>query len=229
MIDSPRIQRLKEKTLPFVFTARWVKGSTHLAADALSRQPVSDPTEVDTIEENRDSVNMRRYLRAFSVTIQAVHVQSTELPTDDEAWDPMLEKIAKETKTDDELQDVINAIREGKRPPKPYEMLKDESAVVDGILIFRNRIVIPRSMREEVLKNLHASHLGIVRTKQRSRKTVFWPRIGADIEDAVRKCDRCQRDLPSHEYEPIVREDDAKEIRPMEEWSADLFEQSRGH
>ena len=44
MIDTPRIQRLKEKTAPFTFTVRWQKGSSHLAADALSRQPTREPT-----------------------------------------------------------------------------------------------------------------------------------------------------------------------------------------
>ena len=36
MVDNPRIQRLKEKTAAFVFHTRWVKGSSHYAADALS-------------------------------------------------------------------------------------------------------------------------------------------------------------------------------------------------
>ena len=41
--ENLRLQRLMMKMLPFSFTAEWVKGKDHLAADALSRFPVDQP------------------------------------------------------------------------------------------------------------------------------------------------------------------------------------------
>ena len=35
-VDNPRLQVLMMKMLPYMFTAEWVKGKQHLAADALS-------------------------------------------------------------------------------------------------------------------------------------------------------------------------------------------------
>ena len=81
------------------------------------------------------------------------------------------------------------------------------------------------SMRQEILTKLHASHLGYVRTKQRARQTVFWPGITREIEDVIRRCDRCQRDLPSHAYEPLFTNKGETKIEANEEWHADLFEQ----
>ena len=49
-IESPRLQRLKEKTLPFGnFRTIWRSGKKHVLADALSRAPVEKPTSEDLI------------------------------------------------------------------------------------------------------------------------------------------------------------------------------------
>ena len=39
-ISSPRLQRLREKLMGYNFTLSWVKGKTHMMADALSRSPL---------------------------------------------------------------------------------------------------------------------------------------------------------------------------------------------
>ena len=231
MIDSPRIQRLKEKTAPFIFQTKWVKGSGHHAADALSRCPTANPTEEDIVAGKVDEHNLQRYLRACMVVVEsrtdkvanAVGMESNETA------DPMLNRIANETTNDDELQEVMKAIKQGRKPAHPYSQLGEEASIVNGIIVFRGRIVIPKTMREEILSRLHSSHLGIVRTKQRARQTVYWPQITANIEDAVRRCERCQADRPSQTHEPIVEEGISGDARPFEEWHADLFEEGRKH
>ena len=48
-VENPRLQRLMMKMLPYSFTAEWVKGKDHLAADALSRFPVDQPSLDDEL------------------------------------------------------------------------------------------------------------------------------------------------------------------------------------
>ena len=43
-VENPRLQRMKERMSPFVFTTTWRPGKTHAIPDALSRAPVDDPT-----------------------------------------------------------------------------------------------------------------------------------------------------------------------------------------
>jgi len=50
-IDNPRLQRLKMKLMAFNFTAKWCKGNTNRAPDALSRNPVWKPQQVDALAE----------------------------------------------------------------------------------------------------------------------------------------------------------------------------------
>ena len=52
-VDSPRLQRLKEKLLPYGnFTTTWRAGKKHLIADAFSRAPIQYPTIEDHAAEN---------------------------------------------------------------------------------------------------------------------------------------------------------------------------------
>ena len=50
-VENPRLQRLMMKMLPYSFTAKWINGKYHLAADALSRFPVDQPSLEDELCE----------------------------------------------------------------------------------------------------------------------------------------------------------------------------------
>ena len=50
-IDNPRLQRLKTKLMAFNLTAKWCKGDTNRAPDALSRYPVWESHQSDSLAE----------------------------------------------------------------------------------------------------------------------------------------------------------------------------------
>ncbi|GFO46495.1 hypothetical protein PoB_007300000 [Plakobranchus ocellatus] len=67
-----------------------------------------------------------------------------------------------------------------------------------------DQIVLPKSMRQEVLQACHdspiAGHLGINATKKRVCSRFSWPSIVRDVTKYVKSCDICQRNcnkLPS--------------------------------
>lgn len=66
-----------------------------------------------------------------------------------------------------------------------------EYTLHDGVLFRQDRIVIPSTLRDQVLKELHETHLGIVKMKQLARRYVYWPCIDRDIERLVKECQPC--------------------------------------
>ena len=74
-------------------------------------------------------------------------------------------------------------------------------------------------MRREVLAQLHDSHQGMVRTKDRARLTVYWP--GMDyIDQTILSCKLCQDSLPSQQKEPITLKSTPQ--RPFQEIAVDF-------
>lgn len=62
---------------------------------------------------------------------------------------------------------------------------------VDECLLYQNRVVIPATMKNAILKLLHANHAGIVKMKRLARQCVYWFGINSDIERYVTTCDTC--------------------------------------
>ena len=58
--------------------------------------------------------------------------------------------------------------------------------MTNGMLLKDKRLIIPVSIRKEVLKQLHQAHMGIERTKWRARATISWPQINQQIEEIVK-------------------------------------------
>ncbi|KAI8479735.1 hypothetical protein Bbelb_425380 [Branchiostoma belcheri] len=54
------------------------------------------------------------------------------------------------------------------------------------------KILVPRSMRKEMLDILHEGHLGQEKTKARARDILFWPGLNAQIDERVQRCATCQ-------------------------------------
>ena len=65
------------------------------------------------------------------------------------------------------------------------------------------RIVIPAGLHEQALKNLHRSHMGIVKTKERASTSMFWPKIYNDIENFLSRCHPCMSHKIKQATEPL--------------------------
>ena len=70
---------------------------------------------------------------------------------------------------------------------KPFFTRKLELSVVDGVILWGNRVVVPSPGRDLLLQELHACHPGIARMKTLARMFVWWPHLDSNIEAFVKK------------------------------------------
>ena len=91
--------------------------------------------------------------------------------------------------------EIAQSIRE-------YHQFQDEPYSVDGVVSYKDRVVIPPSLRNEVLTSLHAAHQGVTSMTARAEASVFWPGITVAIATTKAICAQCNRMAPSQPSAP---------------------------
>ena len=74
---------------------------------------------------------------------------------------------------------------------------RDRLYIIDGVVIYDDRVVVPTMLRNVVLEALHAAHQGISSMGARARETVFWPGMSEDIQKTRQTCQPCIKIAPS--------------------------------
>ncbi|CAK1595308.1 unnamed protein product [Parnassius mnemosyne] len=172
------LQRWAARLAAYDFSVEFVRSAANGPADALSRLPL--PTE-------RHQSAVTSYINLLEDTIP-VNFKDISIET---KKDTVLSRITGyvmfgwpfSTKCDDE---------------KPYFDRKQEMLLDLGCLIYKYRVVIPPSLRERVLLEIHEGHLGMNKMKNLARNYIYWPGIDQDIENLCRNCQACcsVRDSP---------------------------------
>ena len=103
---------------------------------------------------------------------------------------------------------------------QPYWKFQADLSLVDNLLLYHNRIVIPEKFQMETLKKLHCGHQGIQLCRLRARSSVWWLNISKAINNFVRQCLECQRTLIPHR-EPLITSPLPQ--HPWEKIASDLF------
>jgi len=126
--------------------------------------------------------------------------------------DARLKTIKEETANDKTLQTLMNVIKEGwpeirsKAPlcVREYWTYRDELTTQNGLAYRGTRIIIPTSMRKTMINRAHRAHLGIQYTISTAKEIMYWPRMSADLTEAVTLCSTCQAIQPAVQKEPMM-------------------------
>ena len=104
-------------------------------------------------------------------------------------------EVERESENDPELCSVRHYIQTGdwsqcKLPY--YTSVKNELCILGKLVMRGTRMVIPQSLRSEVLRLAHEGHQGVVKMKNRLRTKVWWPKMDRDAEQVCKNCHGCQ-------------------------------------
>ena len=191
-IENPRLFRLKRRTLMWRFEIEYQRGSRNQFADAMSRHP-------------------NQYAEAASLALSSIEDECTSLVggicNEAEAFFAITwERVQSASRDDATIQLLSEMIMNGFPAAKkdiplharPFWEARDHLYVSDGVVLYKDRIVIPSTLRHRVIENLHSAHQGVSSMFSRAQSLVFWPGMTADIEEARRQCRTCHRNAPSH-------------------------------
>ena len=104
---------------------------------------------------------------------------------------------------------------------KPYWSYRDEVAVIDGVMLKGRHIIIPISLKQQVLDQLHTNHMGIEKTKLLACQSVYWSTINVDIKKYIKICATCLEFQQMQSKEKIIHHDIP--LRPWEVLGTDVF------
>jgi hypothetical protein len=198
-IENPRLLRMKEKTMMYDFEIIHVPGKSNAAADAASRYP----SKLCYIAMSRDNepLGLEESSRAYAV------MQSARLPSS-VSW----EDVNEEAKVDKESVTLKEIIQTGF--PKCKELLpefvryfwpmKDDLYIIEDVVFKGRKMLIPRKLRPEVFKGLHASHQGSSTMALNARERLFWPNLLADLKITREMCRECTTNAPSQREEGLI-------------------------
>lgn len=208
-----RLQRLMLKLQAYNLKVIYKPGKEMVIADTLSRAALS--------EESLPLLDHEIEIHCNPVSLS--------LPVSDAKVD----HIRKETIADETLVKLIQHYREGWPEVKkkidplvmPYFKNKNEIHVINGIVFMNNRIVIPSSMRSEILSLIHEGHMGSKKCISLAKSLVYWPNLNSDIINLVDNCEICLKHRVSNAKEPLM----PHEILPLpwQKIGIDLFEFQR--
>ena len=107
----------------------------------------------------------------------------------------------------------------------PYFSVRDEFSAHDGVIFRGQRIVVPVSLRKDMRRKLHASHLSAESCLRRARETIFWPNMNAELKEMIATCETCRKFETSHQKESLIPHEVPS--RSWEQVGVDLFELNR--
>jgi len=202
-----RLQKLIMQLQQFDIDVIHKKGTNIPIGDALSRNFIKDT-----------------YPELFSDMDIPVHTVKS-LPISDNRID----QIREETMRDEQLQAVKRAILEGWPSERKschthaieFWNHRDELTYEDDLILRGSRIVIPKTLRNDMTEAVHANHMGCQKALNRSRDIMFWPGMTKQITDHVLACAVCEKYRDANRKEPLYPHEIPE--MPWQNVSCDLF------
>ena len=247
-INNTRILNFKEKTLRWNFTVVHVPGDQHKLADATSRYPVVRPVddknwrpwesrrrcrkreEMDSSEDIEEAIVANHSAQVLSA-LSGLGDVNAQNALEVVQWS----KVDEESRKDAEICELGKLVMAGVPEEKsawPEELkgyyVKDaEYSVVGNVIVINGRVVIPKSLRQAILRILHVGHCGVSGMGSRAREAICWPQMSEAIQRIRDNCDVCRGIAPSQPALPPVQS--AVPEYPFQQVATDYFQEGSWH
>jgi transposase InsO family protein len=140
-----------------------------------------------------------------------------------------LDNVRHATKNDVKMQSLKQTIIEGwpnTRSECDKKVLdffnhRDELSESDGLIFRGQKIVIPESLRQHMIEQVHIGHMGTEKSLQRAKDVMFWPGMAKHITDYVLNCTVCMTHRHSNQKEPMTPHEVPQ--RPWQDVGTDIF------
>jgi hypothetical protein len=182
-LAAARLQRWAVLLSAYSYDIIYKNTLSHANADGLSRLPL--PSSLDAAGEHLCDATIFNLHQIDSLPITQTNIREAT------GKDDVLCKVRMYTQNhwpDGVSEDL-----------KPFHRRRFELTVEGECLMLGSRVIIPKSLQGDILKELHSTHAGMSQMKRLSRSYVWWPGLDRQIEDLVKGCIHCQsnRDSPA--------------------------------
>ena len=190
-IPTERLLRLRLKLSHLTYSVEYTKGQSFFLPDTLSRYPV--PAQ-----------------EADHISVNALEASLTPRPDIGVGADPALHELIEAARADKNYQTLKQAVITGRGVDESDDYTKlfkatyHDLAVLDDLITFQERIVIPPSYVPTLVDKLHLGHHGRDKSVHNAKERYFWPTLKADVTSVTQSCKECIRMLPSLEREPLL-------------------------
>ncbi|XP_064100950.1 uncharacterized protein K02A2.6-like [Macrobrachium nipponense] len=204
-IANPRLLRLKEKTLQYSFTMKYIPGKKNSAADTLSRYPViRSPINASDSEmgEEVESSRIAALITSLSDDVITLDWNSVKKAAESDVEYQLLKSMVAAGSWPVSRNLVVSSI-------KPYFNVRDRLGIVDELVVYSYdeghvRLVIPVSLRDRVVSNLHSGHQSSDSMIRRARQALYWPGMEGQLKLKRMQCRTCDVIAPSQQKEPLL-------------------------
>ena len=221
LLNAPkRLQRMLLRLQKYSLCLQYTKGTEMYIADTLSRAflPMTQTDKDNTAEvfnvqeqklqEDLAAINFAETVNVTEQRFKQIQVHSYQ----DEALQTLKSVIL--SGWPDLKAEVPVLIRE-------YWNIRDELSVQDGMVYKGCKIVVPKTLRSEMLTRIHASHMGVESCLRKSRDVLYWPNMNNEISDHIEKCSICNEYSSKQQKETLITHDVPD--RPWSKVGVDIF------
>ena len=196
--SSHHLSRMLLQILDYDLNIVYQEGSKMHLSNALSRLSTHQPSKGSTLPGMDITVHEIEACTNFSAV--------------------SLGKIHKATLQDQDLQMLKSHITNGfpvstNQCPeciRPFFPYRDELTVFNGLVLKGNCVVIPTELCNQLLNVIYKSHLGICKTLDWARMSIFWPGITNGVKNLLSQCRACVQHQDKQPNESIVSEPELK-------------------
>ncbi|XP_061190263.1 uncharacterized protein LOC133198137 [Saccostrea echinata] len=223
LISAPkRLQRMLLRLQKFDYEIVYKRGLEMYLADTLSRaylptvqlqkhdseDRVLAITDRSKSEKDAESITMSEYANISSDTLKKIKLATSQ--------DEILLKLSKTIKDGWPERDEL--------PPdiQFYHTFRDELVSQDGLIFKGDRIVIPLTLKDEILQRVHSSHIGIQGCYLRTKESLYWPNMMKAIETYIKKCHVCATIQGEQDFFEIDRLHDRKSKEVINKFKAQM-------